>query len=136
LSGANCRDAYLVGAELEEVNFTGANLVNAGFACVFDKGIFINADLSGASFSESVALGTIFYGANMDDIVIMECTFHGVNFTKATLRRARIEMTPLTNAIFIETDLTDVDWKGIDTDRAIFYKTIMPDGSIRNLNCG
>ena len=136
LSGANCRDAYLSGTELEEVNFTRANLVNAVFAGAIDNGIFIDADLSGASFSESVALGTIFYRANMDDVVIMECTFHGVNFTKATLRRARIENTSLTNAIFIETDLTGVDWGGVDTDRAIFYKTIMPDGSIRNLNCG
>ena len=138
LSRANCRDVYLSGAELEEVNFTGADLTNADLSGTnLNSGVFLNANLRKTYFYESFSRGTIFYGANIDDVVIMDCTFHAFNFTKATLRRARMEHLTLRNCIFIKTDLTGASgWSYVNTDFAVFKDTILPDGSSCNLNNG
>ena len=79
-----------------------------------------DADLTGADLARANLGGTNLYRAELV----------GVNLSGAFLTRANLAFANFENA-----DLTGADLTGANLTQAIFCKTIMPDGEIRNPNC-
>lgn len=118
-SGVVLRDADLSGANLERVIFDGADLSNTNLVDAnLDSADLSNADLTNANLS----------GANL------YCSkMYGANFTNANLSNAN-----LTSIIFDGANLTFAHMTNAENltgsgRNAIYYNTIMPDGTIETV---
>jgi len=138
LKGAN-----LAGANLSGLNLEGANLYQANLT---------NANLSGANLRNATFDSCAMVGANLTGVKARQATFNQASMARADLTGAELGLTSfcetnLYQAKFINADLTQADLKyaklreanltganitGADLEGAVFVKTIMPDGTVRN----
>ena len=88
-------------------------------------GICKNCDLTDADLT-----GADLAGANLGGSNLYRAELVGVNLSGAFLTRANLAFVNFENA-----DLTGADLTGANQAQAIFCKTIMPGGEIRNPNC-
>jgi hypothetical protein len=86
LSGADLDGAFLSGVRLDGVNLTGVSLVGALFVCTTDAGEPVCASLRDANLLSANATAAFFDGAD--------------------LTRTDFSLTQLTNASFLQTDLS------------------------------
>ncbi len=121
LRGANLEGIILVHADLAENDLSGANLTRANLSGAgLEQALFDGANLTRANLCGAFLDQAQFIGANLTEACLIKAwkiefaNFCQANLTNATLRNAHNEREP-----FILRD-------------AIFYNTVMPDGSIRN----
>ena len=151
LSRANLRNASLVradlrGASLREADMTGANLFDADLrdgrlarktrngeieyiavepdSTVLVGATMINANLTQARLSGSVAVHTDFTDAMMRDTKLVRAdlrnaTMNGANLEGADLSGANLRGASLRNAVLVNTALVDVETDGTDMTGAL-----------------
>jgi uncharacterized protein YjbI with pentapeptide repeats len=121
MRGANLQEIILVNADLSEHDLSGANLSGANLSGAgLEQAGFENANLTGANLSGAFLNQAEFIGANLTGAYpINACDIEFANFCKANLTDAILRNAMNEREPFI-------------LDDAIFYNTIMPDGSIRN----
>ncbi len=119
--GANLEGIILINADLAEHDLSGTNLCGANLSGAgLEQALFNDANLTGANLCGAFLNGAIFNGANLTGAYLINAldiefaSFCQANLTNAILQNGMNEREP-----FI-------------LDDAIFYNTIMPDGSIRN----
>ena len=155
LERADLRGADLTGADLRLVDFLGtvldtntilssqallvwqirnqnaganANLAGAGLNNVWLLSAnLVNADLTGANCTNSEFFQANLGGANCTRASFLEADMPGTILTNANLTSANMTFVNLTGA-----NLRDAITNGCDFGNAIFSKTIMPDGTVRN----
>jgi len=151
LSRANLRNASLIrtdlrGASLREADMTGANLFDADLrdgrlarktrtgeieyiavepdSTVLVGATMINANLTQARLSGSVAVHTDFTDAMMRDTKLVRAdlrnaTMNGANLEGADLSGANLRGASLRNAVLVNTALVDVESDGADMTGAL-----------------
>jgi uncharacterized protein YjbI with pentapeptide repeats len=121
LRGANLQGIILVNSDLSEHDLSGANLSGANLSGAgLEQAGFENANLSGANLSGAFLNQAQFIGANLTGAYLINaCDIEFANFCKANLTDAILRNAMNEREPFI-------------LDDAIFYNTIMPNGSIRN----
>ena len=96
---------------------------------------FSGADFGGAILSGSRFLGCRFQNAKLESMEAYGVIFHSSDFSGARLNGANLEDSDLTNVKFDGADLSFANLKGATgfdkSSKAVFYNTIMPDGSTR-----
>ena len=103
----------------------------------FDCGSFIEVDLSLANFRRVRMYESSFSNCYMEGIDFTNAVFGQVGFKGSNLTRAIFRNTVLSEVSFKNANLSYVDFSGAKEfivgmcKNAIFYETIMPDGSIR-----
>jgi uncharacterized protein YjbI with pentapeptide repeats len=113
LSNTNFRGAVFDELLLEKTNFSHANLRGVIFGLVGLRGANLQgADLCGASIGLSELGGANLTASNLAGAYLEGTSLGFTNLTRANLSGAQID-------------------DGTDFEGAIFYETIMPDGSIR-----
>jgi len=112
LSGQNLDGVNLSGAFLEQVNFTGASLKGADLSkAIMARAILEDADLSGANLEE----------ANVGGVHALRA-----NFTDADLKFAKLSKGNFTDAVFIRSELEDVESLEIIVNGADFTQAHIP----------
>ncbi|WP_416674471.1 pentapeptide repeat-containing protein [Egbenema bharatensis] len=128
VSNANLQEAFLNSADLFLTNFQNANLSNASIA---------TADLSFANLSQAQLIFTNLSESNLAFANLSAARLTGTDLRRSTLRGANLTDADLgganlQRADLSEANLTGANLTGADLTGAVFYNTIMPDGSIRN----
>ncbi len=104
----------------------------------FDGGHFREVDLSFANFRRVRMFESSFRNCYMEGIDFSNAVFGQVLFNKVDLSRAIFRNAVFEEAGFSRANLSYVDLRGArkliieSCKNVIFYKTIMPDGSIRS----
>jgi uncharacterized protein YjbI with pentapeptide repeats len=115
LSGFDLRGVYLNDKNLENANLSGANVA---------KNYLNNANLKNANLSE----------ANLEEALLDGADLSGANLENANLHGTSLKRTILANANLFKVRWVE-SWVINNSDKdPIFYNTIMPDGSIKNLS--
>lgn len=96
-----------------------------------------NANLSGATLVNSNLIGANLNGANLSGAKLSTATLASAN-----LKKANLSNTVLTGANLIAADLTEanlsgatIDLNDIQVKKALFCRTVLPDGTLNNSNC-
>ena len=120
--------ADLTGADLSEADLTGANLGRAKLATTR----FVKADLSGAVFNDTALARTDLRGARIDKLQLQGATFGladwrsvqggGLVFHKQVLKDMVFNRCALSQPVFIECDLSGVDFAAAQLERPTFIK--------------
>jgi uncharacterized protein YjbI with pentapeptide repeats len=138
-SGANLAGAYVRGrfntidylVNVENTNFTGANLRDVRFSSAAQGAVFAHADLTQTQFRKAKLQEVDFSGAAM----------RGANFQQSDLSGADLRYADLDYARFEEVDLTGADLTGAYFGKAeftdvVWNDTTCPDGSSSNADDG
>lgn len=112
----NLEKADLSGACLPEIGLSRANLSECDLCYARLQG----ADLSETILLKARLLNADLFQANLNRANLREACLVGANLQGARLTGANLSKTD-----FREADLSDADLRG-----AIFFKTIMPDGTV------
>jgi len=112
LPEADLPNADLTAADLEEANLSGSDLRNASFR---------QADLENINLQDANLEGASFRDADLED---------------ANLSGANLRLVYLAGANLAGANLTGADLSLVNLDTASYCQTIMPDGSVRNDDCG
>ncbi|WP_442948468.1 pentapeptide repeat-containing protein [Nostoc sp.] len=102
-------------------------------------GAFYNSETifpTGTNLSKAIYLDS---GANLSHIYFTKISLSGVNLSNTNLSNSILKYIDLSYANLSNANLTNANLEGAILDNAnlegaIFCKTIMPDGSVRN-NC-
>ena len=136
--GANLRRAKLGGADLSGANLSASNLVDAKLSeANLNEASLVDADLLGATLGRASAIKADFRGANLTKARLI-----GVNFSGANLQAAEFTRAVLVDAVFADTDLTDVtglDWCEHYGPSAIDHRTLSRSPSLPDIflrGCG
>jgi uncharacterized protein YjbI with pentapeptide repeats len=122
LTGANLSGIKFTGASMENANLTGAILTGADFSHArLQKAKLKNADLSNTNFRK----------ANLS-----EADFRGTKLKKTDLQGANLYRANFSEAELIKADFYTANLADADFSAATFKKTIMADGSIRDIRRG
>lgn len=147
LTNTNLESADFRGANLIQTNLEGANIKNIKIAGAFysdttifseniDKSELIyvgananlsNLDLRNIYFNNMNLENTNFSNANLAQKYLNKANLKNANLSGANLERANLEGADLSGA-----NLEGANLNGANLCRAIFYNTVMPDGSIEN----
>jgi uncharacterized protein YjbI with pentapeptide repeats len=111
LEGADLRGAYLEGADLSEAHLERALLHSARL-----KGTLLSlAHLEGADLSGAHLEGANLRKAHLEEAYLGEASLTSVNLTGATLANETLVGPSLIDVKWGETNLSVVDWSGIQT---------------------
>ena len=120
--------ADLSGADLSEADCSGANLGRAKLATAR----FVKADLSGAIFNDTALAQTDLRGARVDKLQLHGASFGladwrsvqggGLVFHKQVLKEMVFNRCALSQPVFIECDLSGVDFAAAQLERPTFIK--------------
>jgi uncharacterized protein YjbI with pentapeptide repeats len=146
---ANFDSANLTGATLENINLYKANLVGATLCeallshadlreARLENANLSEANLSDAKLAEAVLKGVDLSNANLTrcnlkESQIIEANLIAVNLTEANLTKADLSNTDLSSSNLSNADLSDANLTDTILEGAIFYNTVMPDGSVRSI---
>ncbi|MEZ5144408.1 MAG: pentapeptide repeat-containing protein [Acidimicrobiales bacterium] len=138
LAGQYLQGAFLTYSDLTGGNLANANLILADLAFAQWNGV----DLTGANLSATSTTKASFAGAHMggsqwvllagSNTDFSNADLHGANFTSAGLTSSNFEGADLSGANLTLANLTGANLNGAKLDNAVFCKTVMPDGTIRN----
>jgi len=128
LQRANLQKAILAStdlqiANLQEADLQGANLSNANL----HTANFIKANLLEANLSNTNLYGANLQEANLQRVLFLQSNLQTAKFLQANLQEADLSMSYLGNA-----NLTGANINGTTLESTIFYKTIMPDGKLKD----
>jgi uncharacterized protein YjbI with pentapeptide repeats len=138
LRGRSLRNAIFDGSVFRNVDFTGANLINASMReSSFEGGSFGCADLRCTNFSganlESVELrqakldGILAYGANLKHAMLV-----GANLSKAQLQGASLIGAHLEGAYLADAGLQGANMASVDAEAATFWNAEMQATNLRS----
>jgi uncharacterized protein YjbI with pentapeptide repeats len=137
--GASLVKANLKGARFNDVDFREADLQNANCGQSTGKGTdltgakldrcsFAGSDLRGGNFSQAGGKGVHFEGARLDgsifeDADLRESCWNGASCAKLRASRCDLSFADLTEASFVEVDLSQSRLKSVRGDRAVFVRS-------------
>jgi uncharacterized protein YjbI with pentapeptide repeats len=153
LNNVNFGNAELMNSEFKETTVTDASFYKSHmqnakltFRQTGEEGEepkfinFVDADLSGATFSNFV-INFDFSEANLSGAIFETTTLSNVNFQKADLTGTRFEETTLSNVnfeeaklietIFKETTLSNVNFQKADLNVTTFENTTLSNGNFK-----
>lgn len=126
----------LRGAQLDEVDISGANLASADLSeANLKKSILKGTKLNRANLTKANLENAILYQADLRNAKLTNANLKNANLIKANLRNASMVGANLGNAVLIDSDLsganlTGANMEGAKTNGAVFSGTIMSDGQI------
>ncbi|MFN8594058.1 MAG: pentapeptide repeat-containing protein [Thermomicrobiales bacterium] len=96
-----------------------------------DSQVFKNGVGSGGSFRRADLRGANFAGADVSGAKFLNANLNGASFRDADVSGAGMDF-----ACAFDTDFTNVTWAGPFIATAYLCRTILPDGTIANRDCG
>ncbi len=162
-AGENLAGANLNGSTIDGSSFAGGDLENAAIASASARHAdFSGADLQGVSFNESNISHASFSGARIQNTDFSDSigftkkqlystasyaqhALQGVNFSSDDLKTWNLQgqdlrLASFNGALLAGADFSDADLRGaagfLPDDTTITQNTILPDGTIGNLNLG
>ena len=121
-SGANLDGADLSGARLSQSNLRGASLQDANL----EGAILNDTDLTGANLT----------GAQLAGSRLLEAILVDANLTSVDLEGARFRNTDLSGATMTDANLRGASVEGWIDVGTVFCRTVEPNGSSINRDCG
>ncbi|MDR5638155.1 MULTISPECIES: pentapeptide repeat-containing protein [unclassified Thermosynechococcus] len=126
----------LAGADLQGINWSGADLIKANLANANLRGAnLIGADLSGANLTdanlqEAMLSGAILVGAYLSRANLQQAVLSGAILKGAVLHDSNLKDTNVVGADLSEADLTGAIARRQDLEEAKLSGTILPNGEV------
>lgn len=119
----NCTFSTIAGVLFSDCIFDGCNFSNVAFTnCKLDNVTFKNSKLTGTDFSKARDFGfqiscdncildyAILEGKKLNKSTFANCRIQGTDFTQADLSKCKFYQCDFSDAIFMNTNLTGVDF--------------------------
>ena len=123
---ANLRHAYLSNANFTRAHLIASDLMHANLM----EADFTNADLSGADLSRANLAYANLTGANLASANLIEADLTSADLTGAYLIGAHIDDANFTNAKFESADLSDTDFRYVNSIEKADFSWAKTDGKL------